>query len=164
MPKFSLPEVPFRAKGGWLPVLVEPVYNPSAILEIVPGEFDKHTDGGIGWVLGADKGYWYVPPRKRGTQSVVHQDEWTHYYEMPEEIRRGVRILFQRYLRTQGKGQPSLEGVLRQLPADLPRRHEYEAFWIHVEDVIAVLEEEDGEEGAESGSGEGEPQEKHGES
>lgn len=131
----DLPALPFQAHGAWIPLLIEPRKVQSTLIEVVQ-RYDLPYEMGVGWVLGAAQDYTYVPPSKEEKTAKSNEDmTWVH----PMPVKRGDRVMFRRFLRSQASHQPP---VFPTMDLD-PRFEKWETLFIHVQDVMGVLEVED---------------------
>ncbi|MCA8938750.1 MAG: hypothetical protein KDB07_02995 [Planctomycetes bacterium] len=128
----QLPEVKLRPNGPWVLVLVEPLPQQSSIIEMVESVYDENTSPGIGWVLLAKDHYYHVPPHMQGASKTPDHADMTHRYDMP--VKRGDRILFRRFLKTQHlmQGQGVSDEIMQQFP-------DYEWVFLNVQDIIGII-------------------------
>jgi hypothetical protein len=108
-----LPEVRVEAKGPWVLVMVEKKKQLSKVIEIVEDEkYDRDSELGVGWVLSASTSY--VDKGKSN--------------ETP--VKRGDKIGFRRFLRSEGLMQPDVE-------VDTDN----DVFFLHVRDINGIFDE-----------------------
>jgi len=131
----NLPETGVQAYGAWILVFVEPLPELSKVVHLVRGQFDEGSELGVAWVLSADESYWDQHPDGEQKKAPDYSDK-TCRMRMP--VKHGDKVVFRRFLRSQGLMQ-GMTAQLRQAERDFPG---YEAFFIHVNDLYGIVEDE----------------------
>ncbi len=128
----------FIPVGPWALVMVEPLESRTKSgLILVHSDYDDKMSPGIGVVLAAPKTYRYLPYSERGKNKTADLSERTQTY--PVEFAAGDRVLFRRFLRDANKKDARDLSLLSELASEYP---DHEFSFLHVEDVMAIIEEE----------------------
>lgn len=138
----NLPESPIRAYGPWVLVMVEPPPKTYGMIILVDTGRDNPDSPGIGWVLSAAEQYDWISPeqedenkKEKKLPSMGNKDV---RYDM--DVKRGDKILFRRFLRSQGLMQYGLN-LNNMMRVAMTQFSGYEWFFIHIHDIIGVIEE-----------------------
>lgn len=132
----DLPFLDIKAVGRHVLLLVEPKETETKSgLVLVEGPYDKHMDPGIGWVLSASESYCDQNPCKEFIPDPGYGDL---NYEMSNDVKRGDKVIFRRYMRTDKVGQGMFD-IERGLQGQFPG---HELVFLHVNHLIGVIEED----------------------